>query len=219
MNTQLDQGAGQALGRLIEAKGFTVHGGVFPSEVLSDDDGQVTGVLMADGRTVDADLVIVAIGVKPRRGGRGIDPGGRRRRTDAAAAAGRPDPAPGPRLAPILAPATLRQIERDARALPLMERAGEAAAPPVPDQEVGETTPVLAWHELDEVALDLDRIPPAGQPEPLRDAPHVRVDHDPLGVTELGREHLGASRARILVVAAVRGSWHRGRSRSACPRR
>ncbi|HSL37092.1 MAG TPA: FAD-dependent oxidoreductase, partial [Arthrobacter sp.] len=47
MNTQLDQGAGQALGRLIEAKGFTVHGGVFPSEVLSDDDGQVTGVLMA----------------------------------------------------------------------------------------------------------------------------------------------------------------------------
>lgn len=66
MNTQLDEGAGQALGRLIEAKGFTVHGGVFPSEVLSDDDGQVTGVLMADGRTIDADIVIVAIGVRPR---------------------------------------------------------------------------------------------------------------------------------------------------------
>lgn len=32
MNTQLDVGAGQALGRLIEAKGFTVHGGVFPSK-------------------------------------------------------------------------------------------------------------------------------------------------------------------------------------------
>ena len=66
MNTQLDEGAGQALGRLIEAKGFTVHGGVFPSEVLSDDDGQVTGVLMADGRIIDADIVIVAIGVRPR---------------------------------------------------------------------------------------------------------------------------------------------------------
>lgn len=65
MNTQLDEGAGQALGRLIEAKGFEVHGGVFPSEVLTDD-GQVTGVLMADGRTIPADLVIVAIGVKPR---------------------------------------------------------------------------------------------------------------------------------------------------------
>ncbi|MDI2036370.1 nitrite reductase large subunit NirB [Paenarthrobacter nitroguajacolicus] len=66
MNTQLDEGAGQALGRLIAAKGFEVHGGVFPSEVIADDDGQVTGVLMADGRTIDADLVIVAIGVKPR---------------------------------------------------------------------------------------------------------------------------------------------------------
>ncbi|WP_426998671.1 nitrite reductase large subunit NirB [Pseudarthrobacter sp. N5] len=66
MNTQLDEGAGQSLGRLIEAKGFEVHGGVFPSEVLSDDDGQVTGVLMADGRIIPADLVIVAIGVKPR---------------------------------------------------------------------------------------------------------------------------------------------------------
>ncbi|MBT2548473.1 nitrite reductase large subunit NirB [Arthrobacter sp. ISL-65] len=66
MNTQLDEGAGQALGRLIEAKGFEVHGGVFPSEILADDDGQVTGVLMADGRTIPADIVIVAIGVKPR---------------------------------------------------------------------------------------------------------------------------------------------------------
>ncbi|WP_284986166.1 nitrite reductase large subunit NirB [Arthrobacter sp. fls2-241-R2A-172] len=66
MNTQLDEGAGQALGRLIEAKGFTVHGGVFPSEVVTDDDGIVTGVLMADGRTIAADIVIVAIGVRPR---------------------------------------------------------------------------------------------------------------------------------------------------------
>ncbi|MFE5839487.1 nitrite reductase large subunit NirB [Arthrobacter sp. NPDC056493] len=66
MNTQLDEGAGQALGRLIEAKGFEVHGGVFPSEIQADDDGQVTGVLMADGRIIQADIVIVAIGVKPR---------------------------------------------------------------------------------------------------------------------------------------------------------
>ena len=66
MNTQLDEGAGQALGRLIEAKGFTVHGGVFPAEVLADDAGQVTGVLMADGRVVDADIVITAVGVRPR---------------------------------------------------------------------------------------------------------------------------------------------------------
>ncbi|MCU1549020.1 MAG: nitrite reductase large subunit, partial [Arthrobacter sp.] len=66
MNSQLDEGAGQALGRLIEAKGFTVHRGVYPSGVLAGDDGQVTGVLLADGRTIEADIVIVAIGVKPR---------------------------------------------------------------------------------------------------------------------------------------------------------
>ncbi|GAA3319033.1 nitrite reductase large subunit NirB [Arthrobacter ramosus] len=66
MTTQLDEGAGQALGRLIKDKGFEIHGGVFPSEVLSDDDGQVTGVLMADGRIINADIVIVAIGVRPR---------------------------------------------------------------------------------------------------------------------------------------------------------
>ncbi|OOP64776.1 nitrite reductase large subunit [Arthrobacter sp. SRS-W-1-2016] len=66
MATQLDEGAGQALGRLIKDKGFEIHGGVFPSEVLSDNDGQVTGVLMADGRIIDADIVIVAIGVRPR---------------------------------------------------------------------------------------------------------------------------------------------------------
>ncbi|MFD5277280.1 nitrite reductase large subunit NirB [Pseudarthrobacter sp. NPDC058362] len=66
MATQLDEGAGQAMGRLIKEKGFEVHGGVFPSEVLSDGGGQVTGVLMADGRIIDADMVIVAIGVRPR---------------------------------------------------------------------------------------------------------------------------------------------------------
>ncbi|WP_433876434.1 nitrite reductase large subunit NirB [Sinomonas atrocyanea] len=66
MNRQLDEGAGQALTRLIAAKGFTVHGGVFPSEVLTDDAGLVTGVLMADERVIPADLVVVAIGVRPR---------------------------------------------------------------------------------------------------------------------------------------------------------
>ncbi|BCT75489.1 putative nitrite reductase [Sinomonas cyclohexanicum] len=71
MNRQLDEGAGQALTRLIAAKGFTVHGGVFPSEVLVEtkgahDAGLVTGVLLADERVVPADLVVVAIGVRPR---------------------------------------------------------------------------------------------------------------------------------------------------------
>ncbi|GAA3704787.1 nitrite reductase large subunit NirB [Zhihengliuella alba] len=69
MGTQLDEGAGQAMGRLIADKGLEVHSGVFPSKVLTEDvDGEtrVTGVEMADGRVIDADLVIVSIGVRPR---------------------------------------------------------------------------------------------------------------------------------------------------------
>ncbi|WP_102157273.1 nitrite reductase large subunit NirB [Zhihengliuella halotolerans] len=69
MGTQLDEGAGQAMGRLIAEKGLEVHGGVFPSKVLTsevDGEERVTGVEMADGRIIDADLVIVSIGVRPR---------------------------------------------------------------------------------------------------------------------------------------------------------
>ncbi|PWF79557.1 nitrite reductase (NAD(P)H) [Kocuria rosea] len=70
MSTQLDEGAGQAMGRLVADKGLTVHGGVFPKEVRTETgpDGEpvVTGVEMADGRFIDADLVVVAIGVRPR---------------------------------------------------------------------------------------------------------------------------------------------------------
>lgn len=66
MNTQLDEGAGQALGRLVAAKGMNATAGVFPSAIQTDDDGQVTGVLMADDSVVPADLVVVAVGVRPR---------------------------------------------------------------------------------------------------------------------------------------------------------
>ncbi|NQD40657.1 nitrite reductase large subunit NirB [Glutamicibacter halophytocola] len=65
MGTQLDEGAGQAMGRLIEQTGFTVHGGVFPKEVLAEG-STVTGVLMADDRVIEADMVVVSIGVRPR---------------------------------------------------------------------------------------------------------------------------------------------------------
>ncbi|MDP9905277.1 nitrite reductase large subunit NirB [Arthrobacter bambusae] len=66
MNAQLDEGAGQALGRLVTAKGLEVLTGTYPAEVLSDDDGQVTGVLMKDGRVIPADMVIASIGIRPR---------------------------------------------------------------------------------------------------------------------------------------------------------
>ena len=66
MNAQLDEGAGQALGRLVAAKGMAAAIGVYPAAVRTDDAGQVTGVLMADDSVVAADLVVVSVGVRPR---------------------------------------------------------------------------------------------------------------------------------------------------------
>ncbi|NKX50934.1 NAD(P)/FAD-dependent oxidoreductase, partial [Arthrobacter deserti] len=70
MGTQLDEGAGQAMGRLIADKGLQVHGGVFPAAVLTaagaGGEALVTGVEMADGRIIEADMVVVSIGVRPR---------------------------------------------------------------------------------------------------------------------------------------------------------
>ena len=54
------------------------------------------------------------------------------------------------------------------------------------DQEVREAAPVGARNEPDEVALDLHGILLLRQAEPLRKAPHMRVDDDPLRLPELG---------------------------------
>ncbi|MFB0833836.1 nitrite reductase large subunit NirB [Arthrobacter halodurans] len=89
MGTQLDEGAGQAMGRLVAGKGLEVHGGVYPAAVLTGErDGAacVTGVEMADGRIIDADMVVVSIGVRPRDElARAVNA---RARAEAAAAAG-----------------------------------------------------------------------------------------------------------------------------------
>ncbi|MBG6215930.1 nitrite reductase (NADH) large subunit [Arthrobacter sp. CAN_A6] len=66
MNAQLDEGAGQALRRLIIARGVAVHCGVYPSSIETDSTGRVTGVGMADGKVLPADLVVMAVGIRPR---------------------------------------------------------------------------------------------------------------------------------------------------------
>lgn len=65
MSAQLDEGAGRALGRIIAGKGITLHLGVRPAKVLQSSGG-VVGVELTDGRRVDADLVVFAIGISPR---------------------------------------------------------------------------------------------------------------------------------------------------------
>ncbi|RFA16655.1 nitrite reductase (NAD(P)H) [Subtercola boreus] len=66
MSSQLDEGAGQALGRLIRQQGISLNLAVRPSEVLLGDDGEVVGVLLADGRRLAADIVVFSIGITPR---------------------------------------------------------------------------------------------------------------------------------------------------------
>jgi nitrite reductase (NADH) large subunit len=66
MSAQLDQGAGQALGRLIASQGITVHTGFRPREVRLSKSGTVGGVVLANGLMLEADLVVFAIGITPR---------------------------------------------------------------------------------------------------------------------------------------------------------
>ena len=66
MSSQLDEGAGQALGRLIEAQGVTLALGNRPARVITGPSGTVLGVELTDGRAINADLVVFSIGITPR---------------------------------------------------------------------------------------------------------------------------------------------------------
>ncbi len=66
MSAQLDEGAGQALGRLIQAQGISLALGNRPSEILTSPTGRVLGVTLTDGRQLHADLVVFSIGITPR---------------------------------------------------------------------------------------------------------------------------------------------------------
>lgn len=66
MNTQLDEGAGQALGRIIESQGIALHLAQLPRAIHVDNSGAVTSVEFTNHTTVPADLVVFAIGIRPR---------------------------------------------------------------------------------------------------------------------------------------------------------
>jgi len=66
MPTQLDQGAGMALGRLIDAQGITLELGRRPTEILVAETGQVLGLTLDDDRQINADLVVWSIGIRAR---------------------------------------------------------------------------------------------------------------------------------------------------------
>lgn len=64
MEQQLDPSGGAVLRRAVEALGVQVHLGSFASGVTGG--RSVTGVRLADGRRVAADLVVLACGIRPQ---------------------------------------------------------------------------------------------------------------------------------------------------------
>ncbi|MCJ8506153.1 nitrite reductase large subunit NirB [Kocuria flava] len=67
MNTQLDEGAGRALNALISARGVDLRLGERPTGIgLRRSDGEVCAVEFRDGPDLEADLVIVATGIRAR---------------------------------------------------------------------------------------------------------------------------------------------------------
>jgi nitrite reductase (NADH) large subunit len=65
MSAQLDEGAGQALGRLISAQHIALELGTRP-RALTVEHGAVVGVTLTNAQKLPADLVVFAIGIAPR---------------------------------------------------------------------------------------------------------------------------------------------------------
>ncbi|WOQ70549.1 nitrite reductase large subunit NirB [Microbacterium limosum] len=66
MSAQLDQPAGAALARLIEARGIRVKTGAITTRVDPGRDGRVTGLEFRDGTWERTDVVVFTVGVRPR---------------------------------------------------------------------------------------------------------------------------------------------------------
>ncbi|MEY2456390.1 MAG: nitrite reductase large subunit, partial [Acidimicrobiaceae bacterium] len=67
MNQQLDEEAGAILRRVLERKlGIRVHTGHRPTAIRST--GSVAGVVLGDGSTIDADMVVITAGIRPNVG-------------------------------------------------------------------------------------------------------------------------------------------------------
>ncbi|KKC24132.1 nitrite reductase large subunit NirB [Sphingomonas sp. SRS2] len=63
MERQLDEAAGWLLKTELESRGQTILTGADTAAIVGD--GKVEGVLLKDGRTIPASLVVMAVGIKP----------------------------------------------------------------------------------------------------------------------------------------------------------
>ena len=67
MERQLDEAAGYLLKTELESRGQTILTGANTKEVLGKQ-GKVTGVLLEDGTEIPADIVVMAVGIRPSTG-------------------------------------------------------------------------------------------------------------------------------------------------------
>ncbi|MBQ0904865.1 nitrite reductase large subunit NirB [Micromonospora sp. U21] len=66
MPVQVDPAGGAMLRRYVEELGVRTHLGVATTAIRPGPDGAVAALELSDGRTVDAELVVVAAGIRPR---------------------------------------------------------------------------------------------------------------------------------------------------------
>ncbi len=66
MPVQLDDGGAAALRTRIEALGVHVHVGAASQEIVASPDGDVGGLLLADGTLLPTDVVVISAGIRPR---------------------------------------------------------------------------------------------------------------------------------------------------------
>ncbi|PAL19499.1 nitrite reductase large subunit NirB [Sphingopyxis sp. GW247-27LB] len=66
MERQLDEAAGWLLKQALEARGQTILTGADTAEIVGD--GKVEGVKLKDGTLIPADLVVMAVGIRPSTG-------------------------------------------------------------------------------------------------------------------------------------------------------
>jgi nitrite reductase (NADH) large subunit len=65
MERQLDDTAGKLLQKSLEARGIRFEIGAHTQALIGDKDGRVMGLKFKDGREIPADLVVMAVGIRP----------------------------------------------------------------------------------------------------------------------------------------------------------
>jgi nitrite reductase (NADH) large subunit len=65
MERQLDRQAGQMLQASLQARGMDFKMSAFTQELIADEHGRVSAIQFKDGSTLKADLVVMAVGIRP----------------------------------------------------------------------------------------------------------------------------------------------------------